>query len=108
VQPVTARGGAEGAPLKLHVGQYLFAKECAACHTIGQGDRIGPDLKYVTRARDHEWLERYIREPNKMREDRDPTAVALAERYKVLMPNLSVGDRDLAELMDYLSAAALQ
>jgi protein SCO1/2 len=108
VQPATARGGAEGAPLKLHAGQYLFAKECAACHTIGQGDKIGPDLKYVTRARDGEWLARYIREPNKMREDRDPIAVALAERYKVVMPNLSVGDGDLAMLMDYLSAVASQ
>jgi protein SCO1/2 len=108
VQPVAARSGADGAPLKLNVGQYLFAKECAACHTIGQGDKIGPDLKHVTHVRDREWLERYIRQPNKMREDGDPIAVALAERYKVVMPNLLVSDRDLAPLMDYLSAVASQ
>jgi protein SCO1 len=106
VQQAAARRAAEGAPLKFHVGQYLFAKECAACHTIGQGNKIGPDLKYVTRARDREWLERYIREPNKMREDGDPIAVALAKQYKVLMPNLEVGDQDAAELIDYLSAVA--
>jgi protein SCO1 len=105
VQPA-ARGGAEGVPLKFHVGQYLFAKECAACHTIGEGDKIGPDLKYVTRARDREWLERYIREPDKMREDGDPIAVALTEHYKVLMPNLGVGDQDVSALIDYLSAVA--
>jgi protein SCO1 len=105
VQPATRRG-AEGEPLKFHVGQYLFAKECAACHTIGEGDKIGPDLKYVARARDREWLERYIREPNKMREDGDPIAAALAEHYKVLMPNLGVGDQDVAALMDFLSAVA--
>jgi protein SCO1/2 len=108
VQPAAARRGDEGAPLKLQVGQYLFAKECAACHTIGQGDKIGPDLKHVTHARDREWLERYIREPNKMREDGDPIAVAIAQQYKVLMPNLSVGDQDLAALIDYLSAVAPQ
>jgi protein SCO1 len=108
VHPVTARGGGEGAPMKLNVGQYLFAKECAACHTIGEGDKIGPDLKYVTRARDREWLERFIREPGKMREDNDPIAVALAERYKVVMPNLSIGDRDLTVLLDYLSSVASQ
>jgi protein SCO1 len=100
------RGGAEGLPLKFHAGQYLFAHQCAACHTIGQGDKIGPDLKYVTRARDREWLARYIREPDKVREDSDPIAVALAERYKVVMPNLLVSDRDVAALMDYLSAVA--
>jgi protein SCO1 len=108
VHPVTAPGGAEGAPMKLNIGQYLFAKECAACHTIGQGDKIGPDLKYVTRERDREWLERYIHEPDKMREEGDPIAVALAERYKVLMPNLFVGDRDLTALLDYLGAVASQ
>jgi protein SCO1 len=107
VQPAVGRD-TEGAPLKLNVGQYLFVKECAACHTVGQGDKIGPDLKYVARARDREWLERFIREPNKMREDGDPIALALAERYKVLMPNLGVGDRDLAALLDYLGAVASQ
>ncbi len=106
VQPAAARRGAQGVPLKFHVGQYLFAKECAACHTIGQGDRIGPDLKYVTRERDREWLERFIREPDKMREAGDPTAVALAARYKVSMPNLSLGDQDIAALLDYFNAVA--
>jgi protein SCO1 len=105
--PVTVHGAAAGgAPLKFSAGQYLFAKECAACHTIGQGDKIGPDLKYVARVRDREWLKHYIRDPNNMREAGDPIAAALAARYKVTMPNLSVGDNDLAALMDYLSAQA--
>jgi protein SCO1 len=109
VHSVAARaGGNEGAPLKFTAGQYLFAKDCAACHTVGRGDKIGPDLKYVTRARGREWLERFIREPDKMREAGDPTAVALAERYKVTMPNLYLGDQDIAALLDYLNAAASQ
>ena len=103
-----AHNRAGGGPLTLNTGQYLFAKECAACHTIGQGDKIGPDLKHVTHMRDRDWLARYIREPDKMRASGDPIAVALAERYKAVMPNLSVGDRDLAALMDYLTAAASQ
>jgi protein SCO1 len=107
VQPVAAGpGGNQGAPLKFTAGQYLFAKECAPCHTIGQGDKIGPDLKYVTRVRDREWLERFIREPDKVREAGDPIAAALTEHYKVLMPNLDVGDQDVAVLMDYLNAVA--
>jgi len=107
VQSVAARpDGNEGAPLKFSAGQYLFAKECAVCHTLGQGEKIGPDLKYVTRARGHEWLERFIREPNKMREAGDPIAVALTKHYKVLMPNLDLGDQDVAELIRYLSAVA--
>jgi protein SCO1/2 len=107
VQSVAARpGGIEGAPLKFTAGQYLFARDCAACHTLGQGDKIGPDLKYVTRAHDRAWLERFIREPDKMREAGDPIAVALTKRYKVTMPNLYLGDQDIAELIDYLNAVA--
>ncbi len=106
--PVTARGGGDGGSIKLNGGQYLFAKQCVACHTIGQGDKIGPDLKDVTHRRDREWLDRFIREPDKMRQDGDPIAVALAERYKVMMPNLSVSDHDAALLIDYLSAVASQ
>jgi protein SCO1/2 len=101
------RSRAEGAPLKLNTGQYLFAKECAACHTVnGQGGSVGPDLKDVTRVRDRDWLERYITSPNKMRAAGDPIALQLAASYKVVMPNLSVGDRDLAALLDFLSAQA--
>ena len=29
-------------------GQTLFKKMCAPCHTIGVGDRVGPDLRGVT------------------------------------------------------------
>src|SRR5207248_452128 len=73
----------EAKPLVLNnIGQYLFAKECAACHTIGQGDRIGPDLLGVTEVRDRAWLRRYIHEPDKMLAEKDPIAVALFEKYK--------------------------
>lgn len=100
-------GHADGAPLRLNTGQYLFAKECAACHTVnGQGGSVGPDLKYVTRARDRDWLERYITAPNKMRAAGDPIALQLAASYKVVMPNLSVGDSDLAALLNFLTAQA--
>src|SRR5215510_2642810 len=37
-------------------GQALFRKICAPCHTIGVGDRVGPDLRGITRRRDHVWL----------------------------------------------------
>ncbi|MDP2702657.1 MAG: c-type cytochrome [Candidatus Rokubacteria bacterium] len=41
-------------------GQALFHEECVACHTIGQGDRVGPDLAGVTARRDRAWLEAWI------------------------------------------------
>src|SRR5690348_9984921 len=35
---------AEAKPVNLNPGQYIFNGHCAACHTIGNGDKIGPDL----------------------------------------------------------------
>ncbi|HEY6927276.1 MAG TPA: SCO family protein [Steroidobacteraceae bacterium] len=87
-------------------GQYLFAKECSACHTIGHGDKLGPDLAGVASRRDSEWLARYIEQPDKVLASGDPIARALQARYKVTMPNLRVGDRDLAALLEFLGAGA--
>lgn len=98
------RGGT-GQPFDINSpGQYLFAKECSACHTVGHGDKIGPDLAGVTARRDPEWLARYIVEPDKVLASGDPIAKELQARYKVTMPNLRVGDRDLEALTAFLSA----
>jgi protein SCO1/2 len=84
-------------------GRYVFASQCAACHTIGHGDKIGPDLLGVTNVRDRVWLERFIATPDKVLAEKDPIAVALFEKYKrVKMPNLRMADVDLQNLMKFL------
>ena len=84
-------------------GRYIFASQCAACHTIGHGDKIGPDLLGVTKVRDRAWLERFITTPDKMLAEKDPIAIALFKKYnEVNMPNLKMADIDLKNLMDFL------
>jgi protein SCO1/2 len=86
-------------------GQYLFATRCAACHTVGHGDRIGPDLRGVTSVRDRAWLARFLAAPDKMLAEGDPIASELYARYKqVKMPNLRLGEADVAALIEYLEA----
>jgi protein SCO1 len=94
----------EATPIDLsNTGKYLFSKECAACHTIGHGDKIGPDLLGVTNVRDRAWLKRYIHEPDKMLAEKDPVAVELFSKYKeVRMPNLRVGEADMDALITFL------
>ena len=89
--------------LKLtHRGQYLFATRCSACHTIGHGDLIGPDLSGVTTSRSRDWLTRFIYKPDEMLA-KDPTAMALFKKYKeVQMPNVRLGPEDVQSLIDYL------
>jgi protein SCO1/2 len=94
---------AEVPRLTFNKGQYSFAQHCSACHTIGRGDHIGPDLLGVTATRDRSWLTRFIVAPDKMNAEGDPIAVALRAKYKqVRMPNLDLTDSDAAVLIDYM------
>jgi protein SCO1 len=86
-------------------GQYLFGTKCVACHTIGQGDRVGPDLLGVTSLRERAWLARYIENPDQMLAGGDSLAQALFAKYKqVRMPNLGLNDTDVNALIGYLQA----
>ncbi len=99
------QGVADGSPLKFDRGQYLFGRDCIACHTIGHGDGIGPDLLGVTRARDRKWLVRIIQKPNELLNEKDPLATALLKKYNNLpMPNIAVSDAELEFLFGYIEA----
>jgi cytochrome oxidase Cu insertion factor (SCO1/SenC/PrrC family)/cytochrome c2 len=94
-----------GYPLDLQPGRTLFKKICAPCHTIGVGDRVGPDLRGVTERRDHGWLESFIRQPDMARARRDPVALELVARFPgVRMPGLGVAEADATDLIAYLHA----
>ncbi|MBS1138092.1 MAG: hypothetical protein H6R11_2046 [Proteobacteria bacterium] len=88
-------------------GQLLFHNRCAACHTFGKGDNLGPDLQGLTARRERNWIVRYLAEPEKMRAARDPIALELAKNHKVLMPNLSLTNKELGELIEYLEAKSV-
>lgn len=95
---------AEAKPIQISEGQRLFQGQCSACHTIGQGDRIGPDLLGVTDRRERAWLSRYIANPDQMLAAGDPIATALHNKYKrVGMPNLSLSGSQVAELVSFLN-----
>ena len=98
-----ARSYAEAPKLAFSKGQYLFSTRCAACHTVGRGDSLGPDLAGVTGARDPAWLLRFITVPDQMLAERDPLATALFKKYnEVQMPNLRLTESDAAILIDYI------
>jgi protein SCO1/2 len=85
-------------------GLYLFKTRCSACHTVGKGDGIGPDLMGVAAARDHAWLERFLTAPDEVLKSGDPIAKALYIKYKkVKMPNLRLGEKDVAALIKFLT-----
>ena len=86
-------------------GQALFVKTCGACHTVGKGRQVGPDLTGVTTRRTRDWLVSYIMEPEKVRAKRDPAALSLAAQYPtVRMPNLGLSELDSGDVLAYIDA----
>jgi protein SCO1/2 len=94
-------------PPTIDEGERLYKTRCAACHTVGKGDGIGPDLANVTKRRDHCWVGRYIAEPDKMLDEKDPIALELFQKYKnVRMPNLSLAAEDVALIVSHIEKAS--
>jgi protein SCO1/2 len=100
---VVATNKTESVKLDIDKGKYLFATRCAACHTIGNGDKVGPDLLGVTSVRDRAWLNRMIIEPDKLIEEKDPIATALFKKYReIRMPRLNLPQVDVNTLIEFM------
>jgi nitrite reductase (NO-forming) len=81
-------------------GKLAFESKCLACHTLGGGDRLGPDLLGVTERRAEDWLVRFLRDPETMLET-DPDARAMLERYQVPMPNQNLSEAEIRQYIAY-------
>ncbi len=102
-KPRKSYAAAKRVRLDGRTGEALFVKACAACHTVGRGRLVGPDLRGITTRRDRDWLIRFMRAPDEMLAERDPIAVALNEEYdRATMPNLGLSEVDAADLIVYL------
>lgn len=99
------RSYAEAKPITVPNGQRLFASKCSACHTVGKGDKLGPDLAGVTERREQAWLARYIARPDEVLASGDPIASALHHKYKKIgMPYLGLGSSDVTDLISFLAS----
>ena len=84
-------------------GKYLYGNLCANCHTIGHGDKIGPDLSVALDARERDWLVRYASAPDVLRVKNDPIAKALMKKFgEVRMPNLGLEADEVKAILHYV------
>jgi nitrite reductase (NO-forming) len=111
---IDASGGTPEGPLEHHnipataapddpeavVGQQRFESTCLACHGIGTGDKLGPDLAGVTTRRTDAWLRAWLASPTTMLAT-DDTAKALLARYRVPMPDQGLDARAIDQLLRY-------
>jgi nitrite reductase (NO-forming) len=82
-------------------GKQAFESKCLACHSIGGGKKLGPDLAGVTKRRSESWLARWLRNPEKMLES-DADAKALLKEYNNLpMPNQNLPEAEIRQYLKY-------
>ncbi len=85
-------------------GQALFQQDCTACHTIGKGVLVGPDLQGVTQRQSVDWIKAFITAPDKVIASGDPVAVQLVKTHNnIQMPNLGLSPTQVDALVAYLS-----
>jgi mono/diheme cytochrome c family protein len=83
-------------------GAQLF-QLCSACHTIGKGKLIGPDLYQVTQRKDREWLMKFIKNSQGVIQSGDAYAVKLFEEHnKIPMPPSTYSDEQINAVLDYI------
>lgn len=97
----SAGGPASADQAMVALGSTLFkSKGCNACHTLGGGRLVGPDLAGVTERRQQEWIVGMIVKPDSMLAN-DETARQLLAEYFTPMPNQGLTRDEAHALYQY-------
>ncbi len=92
------------ATLKAEDGKAIFDKNCKACHKIGGGKLVGPDLANITKKRSVDWLTKFIMSSSNMIASGDKDAVKVFEEFgKMPMPSHTFSPPELDALLNYLN-----
>lgn len=86
-------------------GEQAFNTTCFACHTIGGGRLIGPDLAGIHENRSQEWLEQFVKSSQALINSGDADAVALYEEYNsMIMPDALLSDEQIRAVLGFIKA----
>ena len=88
-------------------GQQVFQLSCTACHTIGGGRLVGPDLAGVHDRRSQEWLEKFVKSSQSMVNSGDADAIAVFEKFnKIVMPDSVITDEQIKAVLGHIKSAS--
>jgi mono/diheme cytochrome c family protein len=84
-------------------GEQLFSQTCVACHTIGGGRLVGPDLAGVQTRRSEEWVIKFIQSSQDLIASGDADAAALFKEYNsIVMPNHALSVEEVRAIVEYI------
>ncbi len=83
-----------------------FAIRCAACHSIGEGRRVGPDLQGVLDRRTEDWAVAFVQDSAKVVASGDAEAVALFTEFaQIPMPPQDLSREVILDLLELTRVA---
>ncbi len=93
--------------LKAQNGTELYKTHCAACHTVGGGKMVGPDLKGISELRSEEWLMKWIKSSRTMIDSGDPDAIQVFhDNNDIPMPDQNLTDPEVKAVLAYIKTVS--
>lgn len=85
-------------------GEGSFKQICAACHKIGGGRLVGPDLANVDQRRPEEWILKFVKSSQSVVKSGDKYADSLFQAFnQVVMPDQpSLSDEQIKGIISYI------
>ncbi len=86
-------------------GEKIFKTTCTACHTIGKGKLVGPDLAGVNARRTPKWLLEFTKSPQALIKKGDPIATKLFNDYnKIQMPDPNLTEVQIKNVLAFIKS----
>ncbi len=96
---------ASAAEMRAQDGAAIFKQKFSACHKIGEGRFVGPDLKDVTTRRSEEWLLKWTRSSTALIASGDKDAVAIYNEFnKMAMVDFDLPEADIKAIFAYIAS----
>lgn len=86
-------------------GASLFKQNCSACHSIGKGKLVGPDLEGIHTKRSEEWIVSFVKNAQAFGET-DADAKTIINEYGYPMPNQNVNDAEIKAIISYIAESS--
>ncbi|MCF8349399.1 MAG: c-type cytochrome [Bacteroidales bacterium] len=80
-------------------------QQCKACHTIGGGKLVGPDLIGISERREEVWLMKFIQNSQELIQSGDELAIQVFnENMKIPMPAHNLTDDQVRGILAYIAS----
>ncbi len=85
-------------------GELLFNQKCTACHTVGGGKLVGPDLANMHARRTEEWIIKFVQSSQSVIKSGDSEAKKLFEEYNgIIMPDQDLNANQIRSIISYVA-----